>query len=94
MPKRHTREHMTVGYTTSQADSCEGHTLWAARCNTWLLIGLTLKGVVFSFLFFSFLFFSFLFFSFLFFSFLFFLRDIPGQHWDGHPPEPWQVAAC
>ena len=84
MPKRHTREHMTVGYTTSQADSCEGHTLWAARCNTWLLIGLTLKGVVFSFLFFSF----------LFFSFLFFLRDIPGQHWDGHPPEPWQVAAC
>jgi len=61
--------------------------LWAARYNTWLLIKLTPKGVVFSFLFFSFLFFSFLFlsfpflsfpflsflfFSFLFFSFLFF----------------------
>jgi len=40
---------------------------WAARCNTWLLIQLTPKGVVF--LFFSFLFFSFLFFSFLFCSF-------------------------
>ena len=47
-------------------------TLWAARYNTWLLIKLTPKGVVFSFLFSSFLFFSFLFFSFLFFSFLFF----------------------
>jgi len=34
---------------------------WAARYNTWLLIKLTPKGVVFSFLFFSFLFFSFLF---------------------------------
>ena len=58
---------------------------WAARYNTWLLIKLTPKGVVFPFLFFvfflpfsflffsfSFLFFSFLFFSFLFFSFLFF----------------------
>ena len=39
--------------------------IWAARYNTWLLIKLTPKGVVFSFLFFSFLFFSFLFFSFL-----------------------------
>ena len=37
---------------------------WAARYNTGLLIKLTPKGVVFSFLFFSFLFFSFLFFSF------------------------------
>ncbi len=45
---------------------------WEARYNTWLLIQLMPKGVVFSFLFFSFLFFSFLFFSFLFFSFLFF----------------------
>ena len=40
---------------------------WAAQYNTWLLIKLTLKGIVFSFLFFSFLLFSFLFFSFLFF---------------------------
>ena len=38
--------------------------VWAARYNTWLLIKLSPKGVVFSFLFFSFLFFSFLFFSF------------------------------
>jgi len=45
---------------------------WAARNNIWLLIELTQKGVLSSFLFFSFLFFSFLFFSFLFFSFLFF----------------------
>ncbi len=37
--------------------------LWAARYNTWLLIKLTPKGVVFSFLFFSILFFSCLFFS-------------------------------
>ena len=43
-----------------------------ARHDTWLLLELTPKGVVFSFLFFSFLFFSFLLFSFLFFSFLFF----------------------
>ena len=48
---------------------------WAAQYNTWLLIKLTLKGIVFSFLFFSFLLFSFLFFSFLFFSFLFFSFD-------------------
>jgi len=48
------------------------HSARAARYNTWLLIKLTPKGVVFSFLFFSFLFFSFLFFSFRFFSFLFF----------------------
>jgi len=46
------------------------HFAWAARYNTWLLIKLTPKGVVFSFLFFSFLFFSFLFFSFLFLSIL------------------------
>ena len=45
---------------------------WAARYNTWLLIKLTPKGIVFSFLFFSFLFFSLLFFSFLLFSFLLF----------------------
>ena len=44
---------------------------WAARCNTWLLIKLTPKGTVCSFLFFSFLFFSFLFFSVLFCSVLF-----------------------
>ena len=49
-----------------------GSQAWAAWWNTELLIKLTLKGVVFSFLFFSFLFFSFLFFSFLFFPFLFF----------------------
>ncbi len=48
------------------------HIVWAAQFNTWLLIKLTPKGVVFSFLFFSSLFFSSLFFSFLFFSFLFF----------------------
>jgi len=34
------------------------HFAWAARYNTWLLIKLTPKGVVFSFLFFSFLFLS------------------------------------
>ena len=32
---------------------------WTAQYNAWLLIKLTPKGVVFSFLFFSFLFFSF-----------------------------------
>jgi len=45
--------------------------LWAARYNTWLLIKLTPKGVVFSFLFFSFLFLSFPFLSFPFLSFPF-----------------------
>ncbi len=44
---------------------------WAAQYNTWILIKLTPKGIVFALLFFSFLFFSFLFFSFLFFSFSF-----------------------
>jgi len=39
---------------------------WAAQYNTWILIKLTPKGIVFSLLFCSFLFFSFLFFSFLF----------------------------
>ncbi len=82
--------------------------LWAARYNTWLLIKLTPKGVVFSFLSFPFPFLSFPFlsfpflsFSFLFFSFLFCshliqtVQDIP----PGVPavwpicPSGWQ-ASC
>jgi len=63
--------HMNIQLHMQHARaSCAQPALWAARYNTWLLIKLTPKGVVFSFLFFSFLFFSFLSFSFLFFSFL------------------------
>ena len=59
-----------VGCPQQTAYKC-GAGVWAARYNTWLLIKLTPKGVVFSF----FLFFSFLFF--LFFSFRFCGAGIP-----------------
>ena len=51
----------TVSLVQPSCCLCKGCSSWEARYNTWLLIKLTPKGVVFSFLFFSFLFFSFLF---------------------------------
>lgn len=41
---------------SAAAVASQGH--WAARYNTWLVIALTLKGVVFSFLLFSFFFYQ------------------------------------
>jgi len=74
VPKAQEDESASAGMEDGFAVTCTCVVLvlWTARYNTWLLIKLTPKDIVFSFLFFSFLLFSFLFFSFLFFYFLFF----------------------